>query len=478
MKKMRKIFALLIAMVMVLGMSTMAFAAEDEEPSAPATGTITITLPTEKQAPTQATTYKIYKVFDATVDATDNTKVSYKLCSGDTLSADMTAAGFSVDGAGNVSFDGTMVATGDASDTVIKAIAGYVTEADVVDTVVSAVGDTTVTSKVLPYGYYYITTTSGTAVTIDTNNNTPTVQDKNIIPVVVKSAGTQYDAASKEAIAAVGTSQSYTAVITKTHGATNVVFKDTMTNQTYNGDVKVTVGGTEVAAGATTYSVSGAKGDATFTVTFVNDYIAGLADNTEITLNYSALITSDALSTNPATNTATLTSGNGNSVDSETIKTYNAKISVNKIDGDKKPLAGAKFKLKNADGKYYAGSTTDGEANWTADGIEVEAVAVTDESGAVVSYTANFMGLKDGTYTLEESTVPTGYNKAADSTVTIAAGNYTADNLEQTSEVTNNAGAELPSTGGIGTTIFYIIGAILVIGAGVVLVTRRRMNVQ
>jgi LPXTG-motif cell wall-anchored protein len=79
---------------------------------------------------------------------------------------------------------------------------------------------------------------------------------------------------------------------------------------------------------------------------------------------------------------------------------------------------------------------------------------------------------------LVESTVPQGYNKAADSTFTIAGNDYTTTNLEQTTTVTNQSGTELPSTGGIGTTIFYIIGAILVIGAGVVLVTRRRMNVQ
>ena len=88
----------------------------------------------------------------------------------------------------------------------------------------------------------------------------------------------------------------------------------------------------------------------------------------------------------------------------------------------------------------------------------------------------SFTGLVDGTYTLVEKTVPSGYNKAADSTFTIAASDYTSDNLVQTAEVINNSGAELPSTGGICTTIFYIIGAILVIGAGVLLVTRRRMN--
>ena len=90
----------------------------------------------------------------------------------------------------------------------------------------------------------------------------------------------------------------------------------------------------------------------------------------------------------------------------------------------------------------------------------------------------SFTGLANGTYTLIEKTVPAGYNKAADSTFTVAEHNYTAANLEQTAEVTNNSGSELPATGGIGTTIFYIIGAILVIGAGVVLVTRRRMRVQ
>ena len=463
MKHLKHILVATLTMFVAFALAIPAFAAD--------TGSITITLPTQKQAPTEATTYKIYKVFEATVDATDNTKVSYTLCTGDTLSQAMKDAGFSVDDQGNVT------GPADLDDAAIAAIAAYVTEADLVDTVVSTVGDTTVTAGNLAFGYYYITTTTGTVVTIDSNNNNPTVEDKNVIPSVVKSPGTEYDAESEKAIAAVGTSQDYTAVITKTKGAYAVKFSDNMTNQTYNGDVKVTVDGAEVAAGATTYSVTGAEGDSTFTVTFVDSYIASLADNTEITLNYSALITSDALSVNPATNKATVESGNGNKSESKTINTYNAKISVNKLDGDSKPLAGAKFKLKNSEGKYYAGSTTDGDANWTDAGIEVEAVEVKDTDGTTTkSYTAEFKGLGAGTYTLEESTVPAGYNKAADQTITITNDNFTATNLEQVSEVTNNKGVELPSTGGIGTTILYIVGGILVVGGCVALVTKRRLQ--
>ena len=480
MKKMKKIFALLIAMVMVLGMSTMAFAADGDDEATAATGSITITVPSTQTAPTKDTVYKIYKVFDATVNADDNTKVSYTLCDGDTLSAAMTAAGFKVDTAGNVTGPASLNA--DA----IAAIAAYVADADLVKTVTAAVGDTSVTAADLPYGYYYITTTSGTVVTIDSNNNNPTVNDKNIIPKVVKSAGTEYDAASLAAIAAVGTDQPYTAQIDIGKGTQKLVFTDTMTNQTYNGDAKVTVGGVEVAASATTFSISGATGATSFTITFVDSYIAGLADDTIITINYSGKITSDALSNDPATNTAKITSGEGNESTSEPIKVYNAKFTVTKQDGEKKALAGAGFVIAKtvADDSedaeegatktvYYKLADDKKSISWV-DSIDDATEYTSDANGAVTAFT----GLGVGTYTLIEKTVPAGYNKADDSTFTIVDKDYTAANLEQTSIVTNNSGAELPSTGGIGTTIFYIIGAILVIGAGVVLVTRRRMNAK
>ena len=260
-------------------------------------------------------------------------------------------------------------------------------------------------------------------------------------------------------------------------GAKNVVFKDEMTNQTYNGDAKVYVGGTEVAAGNTTFSISGAAGDSSFTIKFVDSYIAGLEAGTEITVKYSGKITSDALSTNPATNKATLTSGEGNESESEEVEVYNAKISIIKQDDKEVPLAGAGFVLKNSEDKYYklvaASNDAPAHIEWV-DSIDDADEHVSGDDGNVPAFT----GLADGEYTWVEKTTPAGYKTAvADTPFSIEAGVYTAENLEQSAIVPNTPGSELPSTGGIGTTIFYVLGSILVIGAGVLLVTKRRMDV-
>lgn len=77
------------------------------------------------------------------------------------------------------------------------------------------------------------------------------------------------------------------------------------------------------------------------------------------------------------------------------------------------------------------------------------------------------------TYQLEEIKAPTGYNKL-ESAIDVTPNEHVFAHQD----VENNKGSQLPSTGGIGTTMFYVIGAILVIGAGVVLVTRRRMSVK
>ena len=456
MKNMKKIIALLLATVMVMAMGISVFAA--------GTGSITITPPDDVDTDV-AITYNIYKVFDADASA-DGSKISYKLVNGKTTAP----AGFTVDTAGNVTYNGTST-TGELTQDDIDAIAAYVAEADLVATVTSTGGANAVAEN-LPNGYYYITTTTGSVVTIDSTKPNATVEDKNVVPGVDKVISAtdpdygSYDEDGKKALAQVGTDVTYTATITVGKGQIGYVFKDTLgTGLKYVAD-SLTV--TDMTSGTDyTLNVDGQN----ITVEFKDDSIKALAENAKIVVTYKATVTSEALQDNPAKNTATISYGNNSQYTSEPseAEVYNAKISVIKNDDQKKPLEGAGFVLKNADGKYY--KFADGKVTW----VDAEADATEYKSGADGKLNGEFTGLADGTYTLVEKTVPTGYNKAADKEITIAAHNYEASNLKQEFTVENKAGSVLPSTGGIGTTMFYIVGSVLVIGAAVVLISKRRM---
>lgn len=448
MNRIKRLGAALVALALALMVAVPALAE--------GTGSITITLPTNP-APTAATTYRIYRVFDADGNGE---AISYRLVAGKTVAP----AGFSVDGAGNVSYADSATG-GELSAADIAAIATYVSGDEPVRTVTAAVGDSSVTVDGLPNGYYYISTTTGSVVTIDSTNPDATVEDKNVIPGVVKSAGSAYSADALQAIAAVGSSQPFTAQITKTHGATNLVFTDTMDKLSYNNDLAITVS----AGTAPTPAQAAVELTATgFTVRFDNGYLAGLADGTVITLAYSATVTSDALSADPATNTATLTSGGGNTVTSEVVRVYNAKLDVSKRNDAGKALAGAGFVIKSEDGRYYRLAENGASISWV-DSIDD---ATEHRSGADGSVPA-FTGLGAGSYSLVEKTVPSGYNRAADTGFTVTASDFTTANLEQTATVTNRPGAELPSTGGRGATVLYVLGAALAMGAVIALAVRR-----
>ena len=152
------------------------------------------------------------------------------------------------------------------------------------------------------------------------------------------------------------------------------------------------------------------------------------------------------------------------------VKVYTAKLVIDKVDGknENTKLDGAKFVLKNSDGQFY--KYENDTVSWVDD-QSAATVVTTDKNGA-----ASFNGLENGTYKLVETEAPAGYNLlTAPVSVTI---NYNTGiaGVGQTTQVKNNSGTALPSTGGMGTTLFYAAGAILVVGAGVVLITRKRMN--
>lgn len=472
---MKKLISLVLALAMILVVGA-AFAGDTGGTASG--GSITIT-PPDNTTDDSSNTYVLYKVFDA---VTDGSAYTYKL----TENQSSVPAGFILDDAGNVYFaeevaegtEGAFTVKVGGVDKIIKnktelsaadiaAIEGYVVEADKIGTK-TVKGTNPAEFTGLDDGYYYVKSTTGSLVVIDSTQPAVEIKDKNTVPTVDKTitGASSVDDDGKKALAQAGTVVEYQAVIKVGKGAINYVFHDKMeTGLTYNNDAAVT------GVDAANYTVGQAEGD-TFTVTFNNDYIKTLEAGTELVITYSATVTDDAITTDPLNNTAYVSYGDstGSNKTPETeADVYEAQFSVLKQDGAGANLAGAGFVIKNSEGKYY--KLDNGVVTWV-DSADAADEHVSGDDGKV----AAFIGLANGTYTLIEKTVPTGYNGAADSTFVIAEHDYSATNLEQDATVVNNQGTELPSTGGIGTTIFYVIGGILLVGAAIVLVARRKAN--
>lgn len=292
-----------------------------------------------------------------------------------------------------------------------------------------------------------------------------------------------------------------------------VVFHDTLSKGlTYNNDAKVYIGGTETNGFTVTATVN-ADGTTTLTVSCDDVKALGAGNSSVITVEYTVKLNENAIlgsagnpnevyleySNNPNK------SENGNNETGETPKdvviVFTYKTIINKVDSENAPLTGAAFKLeKLIKGKDGAAGT------WTT----VKEFTV-DET--TTSFT--FSGLDDGQYKLTETKTPAGYNtidpiyfvieathdvtadaptlKTLNAYLTDANGNKQTEmkdgesvNIDLgtvdltagsiTTTVVNKSGAQLPETGGIGTTIFYVLGGVLVLAAVVLLVTKKRMS--
>lgn len=302
---------------------------------------------------------------------------------------------------------------------------------------------------------------------------------------------------------------------------------------TFNKDsVKVTVNGTLIENTADTSNkytltyptVEGSED--TFTITFTETQLKNLVKHTgdtdedpkfgaTIVVEYTATLNDKALNKDVETNKAHLEytnnpSGNGTGIGKTPevpVYVYDFDLTVDKFDGTNqtgqnpattKKLKGAKFVLYRkvtTDGtekdEYYYWNKTDKKVDWVGN-VGEASVVTTDDNGA-----ATFNGLAAGTYYLKETKAPDGYNtQKEDAKVEIKAvyntdGTLKADadgcklqhgaegkHYYQVESIANKAGAVLPSTGGIGTTIFYVLGSILALGAAVLLIAKKRMNGQ
>ena len=271
-----------------------------------------------------------------------------------------------------------------------------------------------------------------------------------------------------------------------------LIFHDTLSEGlTYNEDYKVTIDGKDVTKDFT-QSYEGTK------LTFSCDDVKaiGATSNSIVIVDYSAKLNENAIigeagnpndvylefSNNPNSN------GDGDNDDKtgntpkDTVIVFTYKVVINKVDAEGKSLEGAGFtlfkKLKN--GKE----------------VEISYVEINDDKTTVFT----FKGLDDGDYILRETKTPDGYNTITDQEFTVKAehdidssdpkltsltGDVTTGTIEFSksleegslnADVVNQSGSVLPSTGGAGRVAIYVIGAILVIGGGIVLVTKRRVR--
>ena len=558
---------LVVAALMALVVATPAFA-QTVATGAGGNGSITITN-AEKDA-----TYGVYKILDATV-ATDGS-IAYKLPSGVSLDTgvswtdDTTDPATSGTAKGSDWFEvknGNVFAKDTLTSDVLKS-AAFKAWAKSVGTQVGAsatASESTVAFTELPFGYYYVESSLGAVLTIDSTNPSAQVVDKNQIPSFDKNIVDDPENPVKVNEAGLNEEVDFDITVTaKNYDGDEKIFKyviyDTMDpGFSLTGAPVVKIDGVTPASNA--YTITYKKGNAETTTVTEADYFeitipwtsdgtkntAHLYDaNAVLNVTYTAKLdpakaASVTTGATPNKNKAdvkyfkgndTSTTPSGDLPDVET-ETYDTQVTITKVDGNNAALTGAQFTLtttngtkvvyttenkyeEDAAGTYYKlkdGTYTSEAPNGNADHdaaydstttkykltTEDKVMGEGQTPSSVAAYVGadgklTFTGLGVGTYTIEETVVPAGYNKVDNLTFTISFDadkesatykKFASDNnkvvLNATNNVfdttiVNNKGTELPSTGGMGTTILYVVGGVMVAGAAVYLLTKKRAS--
>ena len=492
MKTMKKTLALLIVVVMIAAML----------PNALAEGTYTLTI----NNTTAGHTFALYQIFTGTLEVVEGKKV---------LSDVKYGASWGNDKAGNLVdstvLEGITDAAAYAQDFLgTEGISVYE------DDIASAAGSTEITG--LPAGYYLVKET--TAASSMPNGETSSLYIVQVVgdtSVGVKNGTassvkkvkdhsvTGYTGWQDSADYNIGDSIPFriSATVGSDYANYQNAYKLTFHDKECDGltfdstSVQVYIGDSTTALDASKYQINTSCNDGcTFEIHFPNlKEITEIQAGTLIHVEYSAKLNDRAVlgsAGNP--NTMHITFSNNPYDTNQTGKTpddkvivFTYQVVVNKVKpapegstDDHVPLEGAGFTL------YKKTVAETGEATYTAIGDE-------QKGGTMTTFI--WKGLDDGDYKLVETTTPGGYNSIADIEFTITAvhditsgdpqlTNLTGGNLftgevstgQLKAEIVNQAGNTLPTTGGMGTTIFYVIGSILVIGAVVLLVSKKRMN--
>ena len=347
----------------------------------------------------------------------------------------------------------------------------------------------TVTFDSLPLGYYLVDSSAGSLCGLDTTAKEVTIEEKNGVPSVDKKvSNTQNGTYGTSNNASIGDTVYFQTIITAQPGAQNYVLHDKMTDGlTFNNKVEVKKGESPVATSYYTLKTSDFNDDCTFEIVFGQTFCDDLQKDEKITVTYSATLNENAvIGSTGNVNETKLGYGDSKETTEDKTHTFTYDIPVFKYtmkENVKTELEHAKFTLSlNENGSNPIKFK---ESN-------VKNKYIKDETGTVTEVESpqdgklTFEGLGAGTYYLTETKQPDGYNKLAKSVkVEIDANGaikvdgksiVKTEGAERLVEVENKSGTVLPSTGGAGTTMIYLIGGALVLGSGVVLATKRRVK--
>ena len=491
MKYMKKLMTLLAVLTLALAMAVPAFAASG---TASSTGKITI-----DNAVTR-TTYKAYRIFDLESYDTNKDVYSYKLNTNwkDFPEYSTTIDGkevratdfFSVNSAGYIEWNGEKK---DAGADFAKLAKAFVDANSIACDKKETASGATVTFTDLTLGYYLVDTSLGSLCSLDTTAPSVTIQEKNSDTTIEKKIVINGDEKVDSNSAGIGDTVNFSITITVKDGAPkDYVLHDKLSGLTFDPDsLEVKIGARTLTPNTDyTLETNPTDGDS-FDVKFTN---GKLKPNDVVVVTYSATVAANATIAGAGNkNTAKLVY-NGKDSTEEVTTTYVWKLNVHKYTlnstNNEVALSGAKFVLYRMDGdtQKYAKLTNNKIDGWVTDKGDATTLETSSTGDILIE------GLNVGTYYLEETEAPVGYNKLTKPIEVKITATPDATGVSETVEyrnqndstytpatnaivkVLNKAGTQLPSTGGIGTTLFYVIGGVLMAVAAVLLVTKKRMN--
>ena len=475
MKHAKSFLALLLALTMALTLSIAVFA--DGE-----TGTITIDNAINGQ------TYTIYRLLDLESYNAQSGAYAYKAAakwSAFVDSADVKGIYLNVDKQGYV----TWVAGADAA-AFAKLAQKYAADNAIANEGSQKAAGTSVKFENLQLGYYLVDSTLGTLCSLDTTKPNVTIKEKNAEPTNVKTVEEDSTGSyGAENDADIGQTVNFKSTITAQTGAENYIFHDKMSAGLTFGSVDgITLNGAAVAAENYEVKTSGLTDDCTFEVVFTQAFCNTLKENDKIVISYTATLNDKAvvgLEGNPNESKIEYgESGKTTTTPPSTTKTYTWDLELLKYgnNDESKTLEGAQFVLLNSNGSKVALFTDGKLTGWSdlpADGKTwpAEAILTSNKDGLI-----HVEGLDADAYSLREVVAPRGFNVLPGDVAFTITGKTKAEDggkdtyTTTTVKVNNQSGADLPSTGGMGTTIFYIVGGLLAVGAAILLVTKKRMS--